>query len=385
MAAEHQFTVVPEAALDALVAWACVGRPLQSHDVARTLPALPDRQPAGPGLPATEQLCRFGEGRSLFGVLARADEDPARPVVVMFNSGSVHHVGSNRLYVTLARELAARGLACLRFDLESIGDSVLRAPGRENYPYPRSATRDALEALDYLEREHGYRRFVLMGLCAGAHTAFHAALAARQAGVAEAILANPVSFYWEEGMSLEIVSRFEDMHAYKRSMRDPARWLKLARGEVDWRRLLVVALDRLRTVARSGLYALREIAWPRAAPRLSHDLRRLFARGCRVTLMVSEGDPGRDVLMAGAPRTAARAVKSGDIRIEMIPGGDHTLSRLSPREDFLRRLVTHLETYLERRKPQEAASAGLQEERREAPASRAARTTMGSATFSGSR
>jgi len=84
-----------------------------------------------------ERMVRFGADHRLFGVLTRTSTSADRPVVVIFNAGAVHRVGPNRVSVTLARELAAAGLAVLRFDLEGIGDSVRRTPGRENHPYPR--------------------------------------------------------------------------------------------------------------------------------------------------------------------------------------------------------------------------------------------------------
>jgi hypothetical protein len=62
----------------------------------------------------------------------------------------------------------------------------------------------------------------------------------------------------------------------------------------------------------------------------------------RVTMLVAEGDPGRDILMAGAKLTATRALRSGHLRLEMIPGGDHTFSQSAPRAALLRRLADHL-------------------------------------------
>jgi hypothetical protein len=74
--------------------------------------------------------------------------------------------------------------------------------------------------------------------------------------------------------------------------------------------------------------------------RLSKDLKRLF-RHSRMAMYVSEGDPGRDVLMHDARRTAMRAMKRGDLVLEVIPGADHTLSQSKPRADLLERLITH--------------------------------------------
>ena len=338
MMAEHQFTVVPEAALDAITRW---------------VSAEPHRMTGRPGVAATmaprvaldgglqEEACRFGEAVSLFGILARQDGDPSRRAVLMFNAGSVHHVGPNRGYVALARTLAAKGLACLRFDLEGIGDSVLRGPGRENHPYPEHSVRDARAAIDHLKRAHGYRRFIALGLCSGANTAFHAGLADVGKDIEEVVLVNPLIYYYEEGMSLEIVDFFADAQAYRQSMRDPRRWMKLARGDVNFRRLGQVMMARLATATRSAAAAAIEALVPSRAPRLARDLATLAAER-RVTVFLSEHDAARDILMDGARRTVARGVRSGRIRLEAIAGADHTFSRSAPREEMIRRVARTL-------------------------------------------
>jgi hypothetical protein len=62
----------------------------------------------------------------------------------------------------------------------------------------------------------------------------------------------------------------------------------------------------------------------------------------RLSLYVSEGDPGRDILLAGAKLTATRALRDGRIRLAMIPDADHTFSQWKPRREVIGRLVAHL-------------------------------------------
>jgi len=346
MMAEHQFTVVPDAALDEIVAWLAAG----TERAPRAAPCAAPRERIDLSFRTLEDhdacleetLCRFGEERHLFGVLTRRDASVEHPAVVVFNAGAAHHVGPNRLYVELTRNLAALGLACLRFDLESLGDSVNRRPARENYPYPHGAVADGKAAIELLRERFGYRRFILLGLCSGAHTVFHAGLELADLPIEEIVMVNPMQFYWVEGMSLDTSRKFEDMVQYKRSMRDPRRWLKLARGDVNFRRMAEVVASQTRTHARAWLDALTEAAIPSRAPRLSQDLRKLFAMGRRLSLFVSEGDPGRDILLAGARLTATRALRDGRIRLQMIPDADHTFSQWKARRDFLGRVTAHL-------------------------------------------
>ena len=56
-------------------------------------------------------------------VAPRRRAEAGQPWVVLLNAGIIHRIGPNRLYVQLARRLASRGHAVLRFDLAGIGDS----------------------------------------------------------------------------------------------------------------------------------------------------------------------------------------------------------------------------------------------------------------------
>jgi hypothetical protein len=297
-----------------------------------------------------ERTLRFGPGGHLFGILGRTSTDRERPVIVLFNSGSVHHVGPHRLYVTLARSLASMGFTCLRFDLEGIGDSVLRTAGRENHPYPDTAVADARAALDALAKDFGYTRFIGVGLCSGAHSAFHAGLSVSEHDIGQLVLINPLAFHWTEGTTLA-TRQFVDVQWYKTSMRNPERWMKLLRGDVNIRRPAVVAWGQFMTLARSHYGALMEMLWPERAPRLARDLRKLIAMRRHLTFIIAEGDPGRDILMASARRTVSKALETGEIVLENIAGADHTFSQFGPRSVVIERVRAILRPVLDAPRP----------------------------------
>ena len=165
---------------------------------------------------------------------------------------------------------------------------------------------------------------------------------------------NPYAFYWQEGMSLDVVTQLEDAKQYKKSMRDPSRWLKLLRGDVNFRRLIEVALSHPKTLARSYYDALLETVAPHKAPRLSRDLRRLFEQNRTVTVLVSEGDPGGDIIMSQAKLTAKRALARGQMRMETIAGGDHTFTQSKPRSQLVERVAAHLQPRLQQAAKQSA-------------------------------
>jgi pimeloyl-ACP methyl ester carboxylesterase len=315
--------------------------------------SIPFTDENGTSATVEEQLCHFGPSNNLFGILSRTSEDHSRPAIVMFNSGAVHHAGPHDIYVTIARTLATLGFACFRFDLDGLGDSVLRAEGRENHPYPETATADARSALDFLKQDFGYSHFLVLGLCSGAHTSFHAALALQDHEVSELILINPLTFYWKEGMTLETTRQFVEAMWYRQSIREASRWMKLLRGEVNLRHPIKVAVNHLKTILESHYRALCEAVLPNSRPRLSEDLRKLFAMKRRVVMILAGGEPGRDILMSDARHTASKGLKSGQISIAFIPDADHTFSQLKPRRDLIRCLSAHLKPRL---KPAEADS-----------------------------
>lgn len=137
-----------------------------------------EAEPAPIELEMAETLHGFGEG--LVGTISRPlGRTPRGTALVLLNAGLVHRAGPYRLYVQLARHLAALGYVVLRFDQSGLGDSLL-SPGVSD-----NRKRDEVAAaLDLVARETGVTRFVLGGLCSGADDAFNLApLEPRVAGL----------------------------------------------------------------------------------------------------------------------------------------------------------------------------------------------------------
>jgi pimeloyl-ACP methyl ester carboxylesterase len=125
--------------------------------------------------PSRERIVRFGADQSLMGILSTPrDARPQAPHVVFINAGIVHRVGPNRLYVDMARALAARGFPVLRFDLAGLGDSPSSSTTAS---LADSAVADVRAAFDFLQSTRQADRFVVAGLCLGANYSFLAAMA----------------------------------------------------------------------------------------------------------------------------------------------------------------------------------------------------------------
>jgi len=121
----------------------------------------------------SEHAVLLGKQHSLVGIMTRAvaAAPSSNPTVVILNTGIVHRVGHHRMFVTLARILAGAGFNVLRFDFAGIGDSE---PRPDSLSPVDSSLADLNEVLDWLERERGISRVVLVGLCSGAdHAILH--------------------------------------------------------------------------------------------------------------------------------------------------------------------------------------------------------------------
>lgn len=122
-----------------------------------------------------EKTVLLGKSKSLVGVITNPPEvEEQRPAIILLNSGLLHRVGPNRLYVKIARKLAAKGFVVLRFDLSGIGDSRM-SNAVENYDEQTAIIRDTQDVMNYLSETKGIQQFILMGLCSGGSNAFQVA------------------------------------------------------------------------------------------------------------------------------------------------------------------------------------------------------------------
>ena len=92
-----------------------------------------------------ERALRIGRPTPLIGIVSEPEVfDPARPAVIILNSGIMHHVGACRLSVKLARAVAAS--SCIpgpframrvRNGVEQLRDGKYAGPDRERLPLGR--------------------------------------------------------------------------------------------------------------------------------------------------------------------------------------------------------------------------------------------------------
>jgi len=121
-----------------------------------------------------EWCCQFGPEQRLAGIITEPSEREPRSALLLISAGLLPKFGPFRLYALLARRLSQLGVACLRFDLGGLGDSLQELSAA---PLSARTARDVSAALDYLSQRYAVQRIVLGGLCSGAEDAFRVAAA----------------------------------------------------------------------------------------------------------------------------------------------------------------------------------------------------------------
>ncbi|CAN5508162.1 hypothetical protein BH11MYX1_BH11MYX1_06620 [soil metagenome] len=245
--------------------------------------------------------------------------------VILANAGAVYRIGPNRLYVELARTLAAAGdTLVLRADLSGLGDSQPRAGHAENAVYGDHAIAD-LGALAAWARRQWAREVAVVGLCSGAYHAIKAALAH---AIETIVPINPLTFFWKAGMPLDYAGFrvTTDAQRYKQSMRSAEAWKKLLRGEVDLRRVTRTIAVRVRhAVEHRGRDLLRRLRVPLPED-LGSELLALGKKGVRIEFVFAASDPGRALLTEQGGSAVPKLERAGRLSIEMIASADHTFT-----------------------------------------------------------
>ena len=246
-----------------------------------------------------ERFVRIHPDR-LHGVLCEAEErhEPDR-LLVFLNAGLEHHVGPGRLWVEFSRDLVRPGLAALRVDFNGLGESPMRSPPRALCLYDRAHEVDVRNIVRFA-RQRGYRKVVLLGLCASAWIALNSAASAGADGVAAI---NP-QLYWRPGDPTPIALA---------DFRKPG------------------AAEREALGARWRLWSLLDGLGIR--PHAAHWLQRLRKNGVAMLMLFAEADPGVVYLRTRMARRLARLTAHGGVRCVELPGMDHPMHRhtLRPR------------------------------------------------------
>lgn len=351
MMARLEVNVVPMQAIGEIVNWFCSQVPMAveaSADTSATPIFTTEIRFEEQGKNLREIACRFGADKHLFGILTTLDTEISdRPTLVFLNSGSVHHVGPGRLYVGLARELARCGFNCFRMDIEGLGDSVLRKPGRENHPYPDYAVDDTAAALQFLRDQWQLSTFVLTGVCSGAYTAFLSGVQRTEdKSIRHLMSINPLTFKWIEGETLLVTQQFKqerwEVNHYKSSARDWKRWIKLLSGKADYAFIVKMVTQQVTRKIVSSFKLLLEKLSNRPSTELGAQLETIVNADRTISFFIASGDPGYDLILRDGGYYARKLIQDGKIAVHHIANADHTFSRLAPRTVLVEKMRADL-------------------------------------------
>ncbi|WP_427913454.1 alpha/beta fold hydrolase [Ramlibacter sp. MMS24-I3-19] len=337
------------AALDALGNWLAAGASPGRLDPP---PSLETTAPSWTADGCHETLVRLGAQR-LCGILSEPfgrRADGARPTIVLLNDGENYHVGSHRLYVTLARELARAGHRVVRLDFAGTGDSPDAPDAVGTELYAMRSVREVRAVLDALT-EAGHRSFVLAGLCSGSFLAFQTGLKDRR--VSGLALLNPRLLAWNprKGESWQHAHELQvrSARAYGKALSRRSNWHRLAQGELGLQWALKVA----RAIAEDGLH---QLAWAIGIgrPTLRATLRGLCQQGVDVLVLLADDDDAVGYIEhhVGPGGRHMRGVDT--FTMAVLKDADHTFSRPGNVETAAAHLVRFLE---QARRPHEEREA----------------------------
>jgi hypothetical protein len=183
------------------------------------------------------------KGLKLFGILEMPDAPSVGDLAVLLLSPGVKmRVGPQCLYRNMAAEFLDLGLPVLRFDCYGLGDSegtLSEELLRDVYNHLEVGrfVDDTIDAMDWMQKEHGTRRFILSGLCGGAITGLLAGEGDRRVvgllGIGlTAILASRAA----DASRYMTTGQLQDMRQmYVRRLLSPEAWYRLFTLKADYR------------------------------------------------------------------------------------------------------------------------------------------------------
>lgn len=280
-----------------------------------------------------ETPVRFGRETPLYGMLCEPTGARRGATVLLLGTAYDRHAGWARATARMARALASRGIASLRFDAANVGDSPPAPSAPEQVLYDPAQERDVSAALDFL-LARGMGPVVLAGRCSGAYTGFRSAVADER--VSGAVIANPFTFRWQAGRDVDTA-----LVTVPRALADygqrALRWAtvrRLLRGEINVRRALsnvvAVLLRRITT-----LFVLHGWQITHEGRALREDFRTLARRDVKLTLVYSEHDAGLDYFTGWFGPKGERLHDFPNAQIRLIPDADHNLTPDHARRAYL--------------------------------------------------
>ena len=270
---------------------------------------------------------------TLFGVLTEPRSGPTGATVVLVpgGAGTLDGINRNRLWVRLARDLAARGCHVFRFDYHGAGESTGEGePLRLDRPF----VSDLKGATDWLSGQ-GLHNQILVGSCFGARTALAAAK-----GMPETrgmILATPFVRDVEQGQRVATLRAVGwTPRQYLRHVVTP----RTIRGllDADRRRVyLRVARTKLDALRRRGAFAAGDGRKSLVSSNFLDPFEDVVARAIPMLVLFGEDDDAFHEFQQERQGALGHLIDAAgrSIDLKVVPGKIHGLRSLASQESFL--------------------------------------------------
>lgn len=246
-----------------------------------------------------ERPVRLGS-TGLFGIHCAADGSTGeRPTVMLLSIAAESSIGPARLWVELARRLAAEGYDSVRFDFSGVGESRTRAGRSERHLYAAHAIDDIREAAEGASPRDP-SNVVLVGVCSGAYAALAAAPQLLPRGV---VAINPILTQAPiDCVTRPTPPRPPSSHSYPHEPR---------------KRLRRAVADNVPSAIWPVLYGLG----------LAHSPARLLdpITAARVPTLLLAGAGESEVPAQRTPRAIRRFERDGGSRFRVVPSLHHSL------------------------------------------------------------
>jgi alpha-beta hydrolase superfamily lysophospholipase len=287
-----------------------------------------------------ETPVNFGDGGRLYGMLCEPLGPRSGATVVILGTAYDRHAGWGRSSVMMARNLAAAGVASLRFDGANIGDSPPVPGVPDQVLYQDSQIDDVRAALDFLARRD-LTPVVVSGRCSGGYLTFKSAVADQR--VSGAIAVNPFVFHWQQGRDIDESLRYmpRSLDVYREKMFQTETFRRLLEGRVDirraignmgrafWRRVARKATPVLQMLpGRGGEYA-----------EVRKSFQSLAERKMPLYLLYSENDVGFEHFAEHFGPKGQGLRRFSNAHLSIVPEADHNFTPAPARRAYLNALI----------------------------------------------
>lgn len=268
--------------------------------------------------------------------------------ILILNSSTERRIGPNRMWVTFSRARAALGDVVIRLDIPGLGESLHDyAPGT-NLVYPPDAIAHAAAFLKAQLHEPNSPRWAVLGLCSGAYHSYRLAMAQR--GIYHVFSINTFGFLPKDVQDTDVWAhaalQFAVAKNASRNLIKPDRWLKLLRGQVNFRVIVKSFWGRIRgETVKNFLKIGRRLKLIRP-PELAREFRVINKQGCRVHFVFSSNDPGPAMLREALAYDSPTLFNKGPVTEDQVAGADHTFAGLAGRTQLFGHLNRRLDAWV---------------------------------------